>query len=72
MRICSFGNPRICITRRVAHAGNTHGLDALTAFLNLHIDTPPRCSDATEIQGAVAQAAVAHFCADWSHQPKWR
>ena len=105
------------------NAGNTHRLHALIAYLNLHIDTPPRrqaytpwalskeaqarpnlsrlhprlkhvlviecaplvtdcftvqrlhdgsCSDATKIQAAIAQAAVAQFRADCNDQPEWR
>jgi hypothetical protein len=42
MRICSFENPRICASARVANACNTHRLNALIAYLNPHIDTPQR------------------------------
>jgi hypothetical protein len=42
MRICSFVNPRISVTRRAINAGNTHRLHEPIAYLNLHIDTSPR------------------------------
>ena len=42
MRICSFVNPPICVTRRAVNAGNTNRLHALIAYLNVHIDTLPR------------------------------
>jgi len=67
MRICSFGNPGICVTRRAVNASNIHRLqraDCLSEPANRYAATTPGLYAMDKSKGSEARTNLSRL-----HQP---